>query len=1164
MANPDFVDESASDQTGTGAITVSMPGSPWAANQIALLFIATDGGTPTLSTPNGFVLAQDPSGNTASFIQGTATGMHVFWKRLTGTNTTSDPAPIVAAPSGYTIHTLHINTYSGCRTSGVPFHIIAKQGQGTATTTCAPPAVTPTLNGCTLVTCCSSANDDGAFNAWTFSGAASPSGQIDNGWHGNAAGKNASFVGGRGGYATAAGARSGTGSFSTASVQAQITMVLASLPEVAGITGNAAGTLAGSTAASAGTVSVSGSEAQTLSGSTAVGAGVAAIAANEAATLGSSSAAITGVVSSGAVGSEAATLAGSSASETGTVAVVGSEAASLASSSASETGAVSVAGAAAGALSGSSASFAGTVPATGAENVALGGSTASSSGTVATSAAPTLGAVAFRQKASTTSPTTGTLTTLTVYPAWTTSTSYNLAQAVRVTNAGNCYELAQTGTSASSGPGPNTTGAGITDGGAKWNFLSAGTGACDTQTSGSMFLATVARGNDATSGTAPTDNKSNNYPLINKRFYASFPGSAAAVYSATLPAAGGTGHTLSAAWGASDNFGGDEITEVIVEVVGGTHIQDHSHSEPNPVSNVCTSASVTTTGPALLVAFLWLNGTVQADGFLHTAIPGAGWTKLPLATGLMEIGNGAGQIQMATMVRTVGVGTFSAVFTTANGEGGIVHLMAIQGAASASGAGAATLSSSSAAETGTVAVTGTDAGVLAGSSGAAAGVVLASGSAAATLGSSVANSVGLILAADAGNEAAVLSGSTAASAGGTQVTGSASARLGGSSAVSAASVAATGAAAGVLGSSMASSFGTAFSGTGGNVAGLLAGSTGAAGGAVSVGVAGAGALSGSVLGAAGTVSATGSVSATLGGSTAASSGTVGSSSPTVRLTPKAGRGVAGVSHGIVSKTGGVSRTGGVRVALPSPSGEWNPQWKDNVVDFDRDAFTRFIDDKGYIVVWEKAVLCPNVPGTGLSPRDHAIGCPICSEFGYIYVDPVPTKMLMQGIRLNQSFFAHGRWDMGNMMVTGEPEFTLDFFDRLTLGNGVGRFTQRIVRQPGAAIDKLRYAPLCFRYVGWVDRSGVLAAFEPDVDFRASVDGSGIEWSSSAPDAGSVYSVSYDYRPRYVVMDLIHHHRDSTIEGQHYQFPVQAMAKLDSLIRNESADARQIVDKNPFE
>jgi len=266
----------------------------------------------------------------------------------------------------------------------------------------------------------------------------------------------------------------------------------------------------------------------------------------------------------------------------------------------------------------------------------------------------------------------------------------------------------------------------------------------------------------------------------------------------------------------------------------------------------------------------------------------------------------------------------------------------------------------------------------------------------------------------------------------------------------------------------------------------------------------------------------------------------------------------------VTRAGGVLR-GGARTSLPSPAGEWGPQWRDSVVDFDRDQFTRYIDDKGYLITWEKAVLCPNVPGTGLSPRDHAIGCPVCGGAGFVYVDPIPTKMLMQGVKLSQSFYAYGRWDSGGMLVTAEPEFALDCYDRLTLGNGVGRFTQRVVRLRSAAADVLKYAPLCFHYVAWVGRSGGLIRFQAGVDFRVSADGSSIEWPGAVqPDAGSFYSVCYDYRPRYVVTDLLHQHRDSTIEGNHYQFPVQVVAKLDYLVRNEGADARQVVDTSPFE
>jgi hypothetical protein len=266
---------------------------------------------------------------------------------------------------------------------------------------------------------------------------------------------------------------------------------------------------------------------------------------------------------------------------------------------------------------------------------------------------------------------------------------------------------------------------------------------------------------------------------------------------------------------------------------------------------------------------------------------------------------------------------------------------------------------------------------------------------------------------------------------------------------------------------------------------------------------------------------------------------------------------------MVTREGSVSIGGGIR--LPSPAGGWDPQLTDGTVDFDRDAFTRFIADKGYDVTWEKAVLCPNTPGNGLAPGDHAINCTVCDHgLGFIYIDPIETKMLMQGFKLNQSFYAFGRWDAGNQLVTAEPEFRIGPWDRLTLGNGVGRFTQRITRQSGTTLDKLKYSPLCVVYVGWVDRSGALVTFTADEEFQVSADGGSLEWISDAqPDAGARYSILYDYRPRYVVQDLVHHHRDSTIKGVHYQFPVQAVAKLDFMIRDQSTDPQQVVDVNPF-
>lgn len=266
---------------------------------------------------------------------------------------------------------------------------------------------------------------------------------------------------------------------------------------------------------------------------------------------------------------------------------------------------------------------------------------------------------------------------------------------------------------------------------------------------------------------------------------------------------------------------------------------------------------------------------------------------------------------------------------------------------------------------------------------------------------------------------------------------------------------------------------------------------------------------------------------------------------------------------IIRKSGSIIVGGGITPAgTPSPAGQWSAQHEANTVDFDRDAFTRLLHDKGYAVTWEKAVPCPNVMSVGLTPRDHPATCPFCDGREFLYVSPQETRMLMQGIKLDQAFYAYGSWNMGSMMVTALPEFRLSYYDRLTLTNGVSRFAERVMRQPNATTDKLKYTPLTIEYVAWVNRSKALVEFVDGTNFQA-VDGD-LEWLTGAPDPESYYTISYTYRPRYVVLDLTHHHRESTVKGVHYEFPVQAVAKLDFLIRNEGRDNEsQARDQNPF-
>ncbi len=682
MPNPDFVDFS-NEQASTGAITVNLCNG-WNAGNILILYVATDGFTPTLSTPNGYVLAQDPNGNTASVNIPGVCGMHIFWKRALGNQSAGlDPAPVIAAPSGGgTVQCCHQNSYNNCRATGTPFHIITTATVGTATTAITTPGVTTTLADCTVFGVAASEEDDSLFNSWGFTAtAASPAGTIDSGWHTNL-GNRCSWAGGRGGYAAAGGPRSGTSSFATSTRQAQIGFALASLNENASF-GTEVNTSSSSSLASTATVAVTGNETNTSSGSvpSITGTTLTTRTGTETNTSSDSTPAITGLVTGGRTANESNTSSNSSITSAGTVAISANAANTSSGSLSSETGTVSVSGTAVNTLGGSSPFEQGN----GLPPLAIGAAT-------------------IRQKANSSGPGTGTLTTLAVYPNWATSTAYTLIGETRVTNAGNMYQCSQSGTSASSGGGPTGTGTSIVDGTCRWDFIGAGTGACDTQATGSVILVTEARGAWSTPGTGPSDNKSGNvWPLQSLNFYQSFPSSANALY-ADITAAGGSGHTFSMDWGETSpgSGSGDEVTIAAVEVKGGTFIKALSYVEAAPVANVVTSAAVVTTAPAVLVSIAWLNGIVRTPGTSHLATYGSGFTSIPQATALMSL-DAAGYIQCAIGFRDAPTpGSYTSSITTNSGEGAGIYLVAIQAVDGAVGNESNTSSGSIPSITGTV------------------------------------------------------------------------------------------------------------------------------------------------------------------------------------------------------------------------------------------------------------------------------------------------------------------------------------------------------------------------------------------------------------------------------------------------------------------------------
>jgi len=194
--------------------------------------------------------------------------------------------------------------------------------------------------------------------------------------------------------------------------------------------------------------------------------------------------------------------------------------------------------------------------------------------------------------------------------------------------------------------------------------------------SGSTIVVSVGRGQldvFSEAGALPTDNKGNTpYRQLGvTEKYTKWP-SGTALYTFES-ARGGANHVIT-----TQTTSGDEITLAAVEVIEGTHIQDFTWNEvvqPDPIPTPpvpLTSASVTTTGPATLIAFWWGDG--YPDTTSQTATPNNDFRLVE--ANVQEL---HAFVQCAVAAKSVTApGTYDVTWTATPAQGAQMWLIAVQ------------------------------------------------------------------------------------------------------------------------------------------------------------------------------------------------------------------------------------------------------------------------------------------------------------------------------------------------------------------------------------------------------------------------------------------------------------------------------------------------------
>ncbi|HEX2686213.1 MAG TPA: hypothetical protein VHN14_06325 [Kofleriaceae bacterium] len=194
-----------------------------------------------------------------------------------------------------------------------------------------------------------------------------------------------------------------------------------------------------------------------------------------------------------------------------------------------------------------------------------------------------------------------------------------------------------------------------------------------TQSSGSTIVVGVGRG-DNTKFTLPTDNKANTpYQQQGQvqAYIPLYPESGTAVYAFTS-AKGGPDFRVSTTNGTNTKGQYDEVTLAAVEVIDGRRIQAFEWNEPT--SAPVTSKSITTTGPATLIAFWWGDGYFYNPPLSQAATPNNGFTVIESNT--QELNS---FVQCTVAAKNVAAaGTYNVTWTATPAQGAQLWLIAVQ------------------------------------------------------------------------------------------------------------------------------------------------------------------------------------------------------------------------------------------------------------------------------------------------------------------------------------------------------------------------------------------------------------------------------------------------------------------------------------------------------
>lgn len=234
------------------------------------------------------------------------------------------------------------------------------------------------------------------------------------------------------------------------------------------------------------------------------------------------------------------------------------------------------------------------------------------------------------------------------------------------------------------------------------------------------------------------------------------------------------------------------------------------------------------------------------------------------------------------------------------------------------------------------------------------------------------------------------------------------------------------------------------------------------------------------------------------------------------------------------------------------------------VDFQEGSFENLLWQKGYSVIWERALPCPCVKKTA-----NKSGCKNCQGTGWIFYNPTSIKAVLTSINRTTKYKEWGQELLGTVAVTCESRFDLGYMDRLTLSDSlVNNGEALLVRKQG--LDNL-FTFTTFRIQSiidifiFVDVNTKLTRLEKDIDFT--FDQNKITFISDKVSEGTSLTASYKYNPEYHILDFQHDIRNSSAlvdkEERQLILPISAIARraMNVSFDRQNFDGTSVLDNS---